>query len=73
MSVERNAYRAGGYGSCPCVHVARALHPAYCYEAGIEAQLVPSLGPAGQLNGGMIWGVSFAPHERAVMDPRSGV
>jgi xanthine dehydrogenase YagR molybdenum-binding subunit len=25
-----------------------------------------------QLNGGMIWGVSFALHERAVMDPRSG-
>ncbi len=27
---------------------------------------------ASQLNGGMIWGVSFALHERAVMDPRSG-
>ena len=25
-----------------------------------------------QLNGGMIWGVSFALHEQAVMDPRSG-
>jgi xanthine dehydrogenase YagR molybdenum-binding subunit len=25
-----------------------------------------------QLYGGMIWGVSFALHERAVMDPRSG-
>ncbi|HLH89935.1 MAG TPA: xanthine dehydrogenase family protein molybdopterin-binding subunit [Xanthobacteraceae bacterium] len=25
-----------------------------------------------QLNGGMIWGVSFALHERAVIDPRSG-
>ncbi len=25
-----------------------------------------------QLNGGMIWGVSFALHEEAVMDPRSG-
>jgi xanthine dehydrogenase YagR molybdenum-binding subunit len=27
---------------------------------------------ASQLHGGMIWGVSFALHERAVMDPRSG-
>ena len=27
---------------------------------------------ASQLNGGMIWGVSFALNERAVMDPRSG-
>jgi xanthine dehydrogenase YagR molybdenum-binding subunit len=27
---------------------------------------------ASQLQGGMIWGVSFALHERAVMDPRSG-
>jgi xanthine dehydrogenase YagR molybdenum-binding subunit len=27
---------------------------------------------ASQLNGGMIWGVSFALHEEAVMDPRSG-
>jgi xanthine dehydrogenase YagR molybdenum-binding subunit len=27
---------------------------------------------ASQLNGGMIWGVSFALHERSVMDPRSG-
>jgi xanthine dehydrogenase YagR molybdenum-binding subunit len=25
-----------------------------------------------QLHGGMIWGVSFALHERAIMDPRSG-
>jgi xanthine dehydrogenase YagR molybdenum-binding subunit len=25
-----------------------------------------------QLNGGMVWGVSFALHEQAVMDPRSG-
>jgi xanthine dehydrogenase YagR molybdenum-binding subunit len=25
-----------------------------------------------QLCGGMIWGISFAPHEHAVMDPRSG-
>jgi xanthine dehydrogenase YagR molybdenum-binding subunit len=27
---------------------------------------------ASQLNGGMIWGVSFALHEEAVMDARSG-
>jgi xanthine dehydrogenase YagR molybdenum-binding subunit len=25
-----------------------------------------------QLYGGMIWGVSFALHEQAIMDPRSG-
>jgi xanthine dehydrogenase YagR molybdenum-binding subunit len=25
-----------------------------------------------QLNGGMIWGVSFALHEQAIVDPRSG-
>ena len=35
--------------------------------AGINPRLVCS-----QYYGGMIWGVSFALHERAVLDPRSG-
>jgi xanthine dehydrogenase YagR molybdenum-binding subunit len=47
----------------------RATRVVGAFAAGriINPRMVES-----QLNGGMIWGVSFALHERAVMDPRSG-
>jgi xanthine dehydrogenase YagR molybdenum-binding subunit len=47
----------------------RATRLVGAFAAGriINPRLVQS-----QLNGGMIWGVSFALHERAVMDERSG-
>jgi xanthine dehydrogenase YagR molybdenum-binding subunit len=47
----------------------RATRLVGAFAAGriINPRLVRS-----QLNGGMIWGVSFALHERAVIDPRSG-
>jgi xanthine dehydrogenase YagR molybdenum-binding subunit len=47
----------------------RATRVVGAFAAGriINPRMVES-----QLNGGMIWGVSFTLHERAVMDPRSG-
>ena len=47
----------------------RATRVVGAFAAGriINPRMVES-----QLNGGMIWGVSFALHERAIMDPRSG-
>jgi xanthine dehydrogenase YagR molybdenum-binding subunit len=47
----------------------RASRVVGAFAAGriVNPRLVES-----QLNGGMIWGVSFALHEQAVMDPRSG-
>jgi xanthine dehydrogenase YagR molybdenum-binding subunit len=47
----------------------RVTHMVGAFAAGrvINPRMVQS-----QILGGMIWGVSFALHERAVMDPRSG-
>jgi xanthine dehydrogenase YagR molybdenum-binding subunit len=47
----------------------RATRVVGAFAAGriINPRMVES-----QLNGGMIWGVSFTLHEQAVMDPRSG-
>jgi xanthine dehydrogenase YagR molybdenum-binding subunit len=47
----------------------RATRVVGAFAAGriINPRMVES-----QLNGGMIWGVSFSLHEQAVMDPRSG-
>jgi xanthine dehydrogenase YagR molybdenum-binding subunit len=47
----------------------RATRVVGAFAAGriINPRMVES-----QLNGGMIWGVSFALHEQAIMDPRSG-
>ena len=44
-----------------------ALHPDFAAGRVINPRLVRS-----QYYGGMIWGVSFALHEHAVVDPRSG-